>query len=166
MSWVGAVQNCGTLRRLCPRTCRFALGKRGGGLNWYADWYFRVYVRVRLLRRESSTRGVMGVGVGAKAKGSEKLVCKPSGVLHISPRSGFVHSAACHVKRLRNFGYADQLQWAIDSHSVPERKNKTELVIGEVSGPHAHGALLLGRVYPEWVGFYPLPKCSLWRANP
>ena len=26
--------------------------------------------------------------------------------------------------------------------------------------------LLLQRVYPEWVGFYPLPKCPLTRANP
>ena len=29
----------------------------------------------------------------------------------------------------------------------------------------ARRALLLRRVYPEWVGFYPLTKCPLRRAN-
>ena len=49
-------------------------GVRAKGLGRYAGWYSRVYVRVRLLRRESCTRGQVGwlstgwLGEGARSK--------------------------------------------------------------------------------------------------
>ena len=38
--------------------------------------------------------------------------------------------------------------------------------INHHGGPRWHHALLLRRVYIEWVDFYPLPKCPLRSAKP
>ena len=46
------------------------------------------------------------------------------------------------------------------------RVTKPLNVLDEVKGEYLHRTPTLRRLYPEGVGFYPLPKCPRRRANP